>query len=229
MPHQGPDPDLGPRHRSRCSRPCCGGRSGYFLLERHLERLAASGRYFGYPVDRDEVLPAALAAGRVLRRRAIASGCWSTASGRIEVTGEPLGSSESPEAQVWSVRLDDRPTDSENRFLFHKTTHRRLYDEARRRFPEVDEVVLWNERGELTEATRANLALKIDGRWRTPPVDCGLLAGTYRAELLERGRLQEEVLPVAAFAAAEEIALLNSVRGWIAVRRQAAAAGEVAV
>ncbi len=87
-------------------------------------------------------------------------------------------------------------------------------------------MVLWNERGELTEATRANLALKIDGRWLTPSVHCGLLAGTYRAELLEVGRLREEVLPVAAFAAAEEVALLNSVRGWIAGRRRAAPAGE---
>lgn len=81
-------------------------------------------------------------------------------------------------------------------------------------------MVLWNGRGELTESARANLVLELGARRLTPPVRCGLLAGTYRAELLERGRISEEVLPVAAFYEAEKVFLINSVRGWIRAKRR---------
>ena len=78
---------------------------------------------------------------------------------------------------------------------------------------------MWNVHGELTESTRANLVLGVNGRWLTPPLRCGLLAGTYRAELLARGRIHEAVLPVAALTEAQEVFLVNSVRGWIRVER----------
>lgn len=185
---------------------------GYFLLERHLQHLGGSARYFGFAIDLEEV------------RRRLASAVDSFAgfrhrvrllvdrAGRIEIEGTPWPGSDSG---GWSFRLADRPIDSSDPFLFHKTTHRRLYDEARRRCSDCDEVVLWNERGELTEATRANLVLEIGGEWLTPELGCGLLAGTYREDLLARGRVQEAVLPVAALAAATRIFLVNSVRGWI--------------
>ena len=76
-------------------------------------------------------------------------------------------------------------------------------------------MVLWNERGELTETTRANLVFKVDGEWLTPALPCGLLAGTYRAELLARGRVREAVLPLETFERAEKVFLVNSLRGWI--------------
>ena len=131
----------------------------------------------------------------------------------------------------WSMVLDDRPTDSTDPFLFHKTSHRQWYDQALERGRPADEVVLWNEHGQLTESTRANLVLRFGDRWLTPARRCGLLAGTYRDELLARGRLREEMLPVEALAEADEVFLINSLRGWIRTRREqrplaeAAAAG----
>ncbi len=55
---------------------------------------------------------------------------------------------------------------------------------------------LWNERGELTETRVANLLVLLDGEWLTPPVECGLLAGTYRAWMLEQGLIRERVVTV---------------------------------
>ena len=74
--------------------------------------------------------------------------------------------------------------------------------------------MLVNGRGELTEVTTANLAVRCEGRWWTPPLDSGLLPGVERARLVETGRLAERVLTAADLAAAEEVAVVNSLRGW---------------
>ena len=44
-------------------------------------------------------------------------------------------------------------------FLYHKTTRRNVYDEARRQRPDADTVILWNQAGEATEGTEANLVI----------------------------------------------------------------------
>jgi para-aminobenzoate synthetase/4-amino-4-deoxychorismate lyase len=77
---------------------------------------------------------------------------------------------------------------------------------------------LVRKNGELTEATLANLVLRQDGEWVTPPVESGLLAGTLRAELLDRGRIVERVLRPDDLARAENVYLINSVRGWMPAR-----------
>ncbi|MBU4460385.1 MAG: aminotransferase class IV, partial [Verrucomicrobia bacterium] len=106
---------------------------------------------------------------------------------------------------------------STDRFLRHKTTRRNVYDRARAAHPGFDDVLLWNERGEITETTVANIALCIGGEWITPPADCGLLRGTMREWLLRRGTLREGVLRSDDLGRATGIRLLNSVRGWIRV------------
>lgn len=203
-------------------RPRQGSRTGggFFLLDRHLERLAASARYFDRPCDLGAVRARLDAAvdGRGERCR-VRLRVGEDGAIEVDVDAFPCAG-----RQRWTARLDDRPIDDRDVFLFHKTTRRRIYDAAAARFPEVDEVLLWNARGELTESTRANLVLRFGARRLTPPVDAGLLAGTYRAELLERGRLVEERLPIEALDAADEVFLVNSLRGWIRVEK---AAGEI--
>ena len=98
--------------------------------------------------------------------------------------------------------------------LYHKTTHREVYEQAGREVPDGTEAVLFNAYGELTESTIANLALRIDGIWYTPPLNSGCLPGIYRRQLIEDGTLVERILPVSALDSAEEIGLINSVRGW---------------
>uniref|UniRef100_UPI001489E8FF aminotransferase class IV n=1 Tax=Acinetobacter baumannii TaxID=470 RepID=UPI001489E8FF len=70
-------------------------------------------------------------------------------------------------------------------------------------------------RGELTEGTRCNVAILLDGRWLTPALACGLLDGVARAASLEQGRIEEAVIPVEALQHAEGLAVFNSLRGWI--------------
>ena len=58
-------------------------------------------------------------------------------------------------------------------------------------------MILVNDRGEVTESTIANLAVRIDGAWCTPPLDSGLLGGTYRAVLVGDRTLVERPITVA--------------------------------
>jgi para-aminobenzoate synthetase/4-amino-4-deoxychorismate lyase len=110
--------------------------------------------------------------------------------------------------------------DAADPLLFHKTTRREIYDQARAQQPAADDVLLWNRRGELTETTIANIAFLRGGVWYTPPLRCGLLPGTYRAALLRAGRLREGALRRDELAGMQALAVFNSLRGWLAARLQ---------
>jgi len=72
-----------------------------------------------------------------------------------------------------------------------------------------------NERGEVTESTIGNVVAEINGIRYTPPISSGLLGGTFRAEQLEAGTIQERALTKADIASASRLWLINSVRGWV--------------
>ena len=93
--------------------------------------------------------------------------------------------------------------------------NRGVYETAKRSCPNCDDVILFNERGEVTESTIANVVVQIGGRKITPPVSCGLLAGTFRQYLLEHGEIEEEIVLFDTLRSADKIFLINSVRKWI--------------
>ena len=182
---------------------------GFRHLNEHLERLAASARYFGF---RFELEAAAAALKRavievtepsVVRLTLARDGALST-----DVRDLP------PAEERVRVALDDEPVDPSDLWLFHKTTRRAPYERRRERRPDVGDVVLVNDRGEVTESTIANLAVRLDGVWVTPPIDAGLLPGTYRTVLLREGRLIRRPVTVDELRGARELALVSSVRGW---------------
>ena len=106
------------------------------------------------------------------------------------------------------------PVDPANPFLYNKTTHRVIYDEAKAAQPDCDDVVLWNTRGEVTETGIANLVVELDGRKLTAPVECGLLPGVFRAWLLARGEISEQRMNLDDLRRASRIWAVNSVRRW---------------
>lgn len=184
---------------------------GCLRLSEHLERLAGSARYFGFRFDPDAAsgaLDKAVAdlGGEVARVRLTL-----TRYGDVAVSATRL-----PPPPDGPVRLavDDEPVDPDDVMLFHKTTHRDAYLRRERRHPEADDVILVNTRGEVTETTIANLAVRLDARWWTPPLDSGLLPGVYRTVLLREATLAERPIRIEELAAADEIALVSSVRLW---------------
>jgi len=106
------------------------------------------------------------------------------------------------------------PVDDTDVFLFHKTSMRGPYLEARGRHPDADDVLLVNRRGQVTESTIANVAVMIESRWWTPPLDCGLLPGIGRLVALSTAALVERPVAVHELLGAEGIALISDSRGW---------------
>ena len=186
--------------------------AGYFLLEGHLERLARSAKHFGFGLDagavRAELLAfgARLSAPRKVRLELSADG--STFLEHVDVK---------PSTPVRAA-LAAEPVDSADEFLRHKTSRRGVYTAALAARPDAEDVLLWNERRELTESCASNLVLELDGRRLTPAASSGLLPGTFRCHLLERGEIEEAVLPVEALARATRAFLINSVRKWYELR-----------
>jgi para-aminobenzoate synthetase/4-amino-4-deoxychorismate lyase len=102
--------------------------------------------------------------------------------------------------------------------LYHKTTARETYAARRADHPGMYDVLLYNDDGLITEFCTGNVVAECDGAWLTPPRRCGLLAGTFRAELLEHGKIREQRLTLPDIRRANRIWLVNSVREWVPCR-----------
>jgi len=181
------------------------------LFERHLQRLAESATYFDFLYHPEPVREALAQCTDDLPRLAHRARLLLSRRGNVRIEIDPLVHSTRP----WRLAVATEPVASDDPFLFHKTTHRQVYDLHRGRFPDHDDVLLWNERGEITESTLANVVIRHQQGRLTPSRDCGLLAGTFRAELLANGEIEEGVLKLQDLRAGDEIYLINSVRQWI--------------
>jgi para-aminobenzoate synthetase / 4-amino-4-deoxychorismate lyase len=184
----------------------------YFLLDRHLQRLSDSAAYFGFSADIEKIRSTLAAQSACYSEEAKRIRLIVAADGGFEIQAYPLGKDESDRPKRIMPAKD--PVDSANIFLFHKTTHRSLYEGALNDCPGSEDVLLWNEKGELTESSIANLVVEIDGALFTPPIDCGLLPGTFRAWLLDQGKIREKILKVEDLSRFSKIYLINSVRKW---------------
>ncbi|MDP9241605.1 MAG: aminodeoxychorismate synthase component I, partial [Actinomycetota bacterium] len=183
--------------------------SGFALLDRHLDRLEASAAYFGFQLDR------ALVVGELERMAAAMDAPAKVRltlgrGGEVSLTRDAAPTPGLPVVLV----VDDQAVDDADAIRAHKTTFRTPYDRAMERHPEADDVVLVNTRGEVVETSNSNIAVRFGDRWYTPPLRSGCLQGTSRADLLEQGRIEERTILVSELRRADEIAVLNSVRGW---------------
>jgi para-aminobenzoate synthetase/4-amino-4-deoxychorismate lyase len=188
----------------------------YPLLDLHLDRLADSADYFGFSCDRDalrtnleehaqQFLDASPHKVRLL---------LIDAEGNFGINSEPLAPSDSN--RIGRVCLSARRTDPANPLLFHKTTARAHYslEFLTAQNHGFDDVLFLNLRGEVTEGAISNIFIEKDGRWLTPPLECGLLPGVYRRHLLEsRPEIEECIVTLDDLRTADAIYLANAVRG----------------
>ncbi|MDP3796367.1 MAG: aminodeoxychorismate synthase component I [Polaromonas sp.] len=178
----------------------------------HLARMAQAARHFSYPWD---VLQVEQSLQALVQ--AHAQGAWRVrllldAQGRAQAEAHAL------EAGPTRVRLclaEHAIAEAHGEFVRFKTTRRAHYDEFTPAQPGVFDTLLWNADGEITECTRGNVALLLDGRWVTPPLRCGLLGGVARAKALRQGRVAEAVVRLADLPRVQALAFVNSLRGWI--------------
>ena len=189
------------------------GRS-LFLDLAHIDRLQKAARFFDFPLDRIKIeselyqhcsyLPAFPYKIRLLVDKKGDVTCQS-----VKIT---------PVTKPVICRLAQTPVDTNNPFLYHKTTQRSLYDQALSSVVAIhsdcQEVLLWNQRGELTEGSRSNIVVEREGKRLTPSFDCGLLAGTFRQHLLQQGKIEESIIRLDELPTFHHFWLINSVRKW---------------
>ncbi len=184
---------------------------GFFLREKHVARMLDSADYFDIPLTKEDLeeylnqISSKFRTPQRIRILADQHGNLDCASSSFQ----PLQNN-----RPLKISLARESIDSGNIFLFHKTTQRDVYESARWGFEDPDDVLLYNENGELTEFTIGNLIVELDGELLTPPLSCGVLAGTFRAHLLETGQIVERIIPVYQLRNCTKIFRVNSIRRW---------------
>jgi len=186
---------------------------GYWMLERHLQRLQRSARYFGLPCSVVRIRSKLLRLEYLLQRTALAGKAIRVhlrlqRSGRIKIILHEVVASK----RNVTIEFCRAPALSVLPFLNHKTLTGRAFYE-RHKAETADDCLFINERGEITETSIYSVFCLIDGRWITPPLSSGVLAGVMRERLLERGRILEACITDADVRRASAIVLANSVRG----------------
>lgn len=199
------------------------GDSGWFLLSLHLKRLQHSAKYFSFAYDRMKVLTELQNLGARLKYQKRTEGPYLVRltlerGGQINLDARPLDDMKAaPQIEISAHR-----TNSSDRFLYHKTSHRRLYDSELERTKATGafDVLFLNERDEVTEGARSNILVRMENTSFTPPITCGVLPGTFRTHMLrtKQYNLEEKVLHWEDLLAAEEILLCNAVRGMVSTK-----------
>lgn len=184
--------------------------AGLFLLEDHVMRIRQSASYHHIPFDEQK----ARSELRLLEKSLSPQATHQRVRLKLRRDGEFFAESAElvPFIRPYTLSFAQTPIQSSDRRLFHKTAQREPYTGAIGQHPECADVILWNERGEITETRIANIALELQGTLFTPPVSSGLLAGCYRKHLLQKGELHERVLRKEDVLQASRIILLNSLR-----------------
>jgi len=191
----------------------------------HVHRLRRSCDYFGRPFPARKVFDDL----RKLRGRLDKQ----PARIRLDLDGERVSLKTDFENLSWPeylvLMLAAEPVNPEDFRLYHKTTLRPerygLLENARAR--RAQECLFVNTRGELTEGAISNLLVKLGGEWLTPALSSGLLPGVARAKLLQSGRCREAIVLLEDLARAEEVRMINAVRGEGVVTRVVNGEGQV--
>jgi para-aminobenzoate synthetase / 4-amino-4-deoxychorismate lyase len=189
----------------------------WLWLDEHLARMSASASFLGLDLPSEDVRAALQQLARILSEPTQVRIVLSP-RGSVSVFAEEapvrFAMHPGPNGEAISVALDFDPVDRKDLRLFHRTSDRFPYESRERRHPDVDDVILTNDVGHVTESTIGNVVCLFDDAWVTPPVADGLLAGVLRGRLLDEGFITEDHIPIRRLLEADAVALVDSVGGW---------------
>ncbi|CEG21367.1 Aminodeoxychorismate synthase component 1 [Planococcus massiliensis] len=183
----------------------------YPLIDYHMERMKNSAAYFYFPGNEKKLRKQLKECAKAHPKGVYKVRLLLSKTGEIAVEAQKI----TPIKEPVLCQLALEPVNSQNPFLFHKTTHREIYEQHESEVEGVFTVLLWNEQGQLTEFAIGNLVVEMNGRLYTPPVENGLLVGTYRQFLLDTGKIEEKEIHKNDLAECDAIWFINSVRGWL--------------
>ena len=164
---------------------------GIRLLDLHLARMKASADALGFAFDRHDVRNELQAATFRLRERSRV---------RLLVSRSGALAIEVRDHRTWPhaivpVAVVPRQASANDPRLRHKTTDRAVYRDALRRGGTY-EVLLTDEKGDLTEGCFSTLFVERGDKLVTPPLTRGLLPGVLRQSLIDMGEAAEADLKV---------------------------------
>ena len=170
----------------------------------HFERMQKTAEHFGFKFKTPEIVKTDNGMLRILLNR----------DGEIKTELKRI-----TPAKTSKIAISPIIQNSKNEFLYYKTTYRPWYYDSFQRIKngEIYDEIFFNEKGELTEGARSNIVLQLNGNLYTPPVQCGLLNGVFRQELLKNNKCTEKILYKKDLEKAEKIFCVNSVRGMVEV------------
>ena len=180
--------------------------NGTILFEKeHFERMQKTAEHFGFKFKTPEIAKTDDGMLRILLNR----------DGEIKTELKKI-----TPAKTSKIAISPIIQNSKNEFLYYKTTYRPWYYDSFQRIKngEIYDEIFFNEKGELTEGARSNIVLQLNGNLYTPPVQCGLLNGVFRQELLKNNKCTEKILYKKDLEKAEKIFCVNSVRGMVEIR-----------
>ncbi len=190
--------------------------NGIRNLRAHLKRMRDSAMYFGFPFPRKEILAGLTSAVRQWSRGNARCRLLLQRDGALEIQVRPLSLAQAP----LRISMSEQRVDSTNRMMYHKTTARSVYERelAAAEQKGLFDRIFTNESGQLTEGTRSNIVLELNGELLTPSWECGLLQGTCRARLLRKKIIHEAVLSQSDLRRASRVYVCNALRGLIEVQ-----------
>lgn len=189
------------------------------LAARHRARLERSAAELGFTPHDPEGFRLAIAEA--------SPGAWMVRlqvrpDGGLTVTRSPLEEVATPV----TVLLASEPWAPVMPLSRHKTTHRAHLDDALRVAGDLGafDMIGHDAHGRVLEGGRCSVFARIDGVWRTPPLELAILDGVQRAEVLASPALigaqhiEQEAFTVADLLRAEAVVVTNAVRGVLPAR-----------
>jgi para-aminobenzoate synthetase/4-amino-4-deoxychorismate lyase len=203
--------------------------TGFWLMDRHIARLAASAGYLGYTLNTTILTQQLNEATTTAVSTSLKIRILLHQDGTLKIRAIPcdppaaLDFSILPatEGTLPKITVSKRPTHSSWPFLYHKTTRRELYTSERQLSLDRGyfEVIFTNEKEEITEGSISNILIRQGQQLFTPPTSCGLLAGVCRGHLLDLHPqlITERIMRHTDLLTADAIYLVNSIRGIVEV------------
>lgn len=187
--------------------------TGYRHLSEHITRLSHSAKTLGFIYDQARIEQQLIQHQVNLppktryRARLLLS-----PTGEITITSQPFTPSVTPVKIFLAAQ-----TVPYSPLLAHKTTDRAIYNATLNNVLNHQgfDALFFNDKGELTEGCRSNVFVRVDGRWYTPPISCGLLPGIMRQCILDDDNWQaiECVITREELLTSTQIMVCNDLHG----------------
>lgn len=116
--------------------------------------------------------------------------------------------------ESWQLKPVQISYDFEDIAINLKTTHRQHYENAFQQKGNADDVLLFNQKGYITETSIANLFFLKDEQWHTPALNSGCVKGTYRTKFIEDYDVIIRAIHLEELSSFDAIYMCNSIRGF---------------